>query len=164
MQTWLQCPCAVSQAQMHAGLKAIFLAVLLGAVVGVANAGMYVVQLKVLVSQSLGAIGPTSLPSLVDVKRGTKLLPPCMQGDPAVLQLPQDFKLSVSGNQRVAAVSSAAVAVEAEQSAFKAAAAKISFETQYWYKQVCLNCRVIIHQACQAPVAPKPALHMSARL
>ncbi len=53
-----------------------------------------------------------------------------------MLQLPQDYKLSVSGNQRVAAVSSAAVAVEAEQSDFKAAAAKIAFETQYSYKQV----------------------------
>ena len=61
-----------------------------------------------------------------------------MQGDPAVLRLPQDYKLSVSGNQRVAAVSTAAVAVQAEQAEFQAAAAKISFATHYTFKQVCL--------------------------
>ena len=47
------------------------------------------------------------------------------QGDPAVLRLPENYKLTTGANQRVAAVSAASAAVEAEHADFAKSAAKI---------------------------------------
>ena len=59
-----------------------------------------------------------------------------LQGDPAVRRLPQNQAAGASANQRVAVVSTATQAVEAEHAEFQAAAAKITFQTKYTYKQV----------------------------
>ena len=120
---------------LRACWEAAFLALLLVAAVAEASAGLYIVQLKVMAP---GA--SCRLPPQLAFAGSQDLSPIHMQGDPAVLRLPQNYKLSVSGNQRVAAVSTAARAVQAEQSEFKAAASKISFETQFTYQQVCPVC------------------------
>jgi len=47
------------------------------------------------------------------------------QGDPAILRLPENYKLTAGANQRVAATSAASAAVSAEHAAFTASAAHI---------------------------------------
>ena len=54
-----------------------------------------------------------------------RTLEPCSQGDPAVLRLPENYKLTAGASQRVAATSSASAAVEAEHADFAKAAAGI---------------------------------------
>ena len=50
---------------------------------------------------------------------------PESQGDPAVLRLPENYKLTTGASQRVAAASSAAAAVAAEQADFAKSATGI---------------------------------------
>ncbi len=47
------------------------------------------------------------------------------QGDPAILRLPENYKVTAGANQRVAATSAASAAVAAEQADFTASAAHI---------------------------------------
>jgi len=55
-----------------------------------------------------------------------KLSPLCPQGDPAVLRLPENYRLTAGADQRTAAVASATAAVDAEHASFASAAAGIT--------------------------------------